>query len=257
MKAAEIEESLSSLEIGNSLVIGRQPPHIIDSNHERIWVDGFVQSNEKISRQHCLITRTSNGFCVTDSSTNGSYVNGKKLINASQEITNGGRIHLGSYLPPNDERAAFMGGTPDPNEPLSFVIPKPGLSSRDTEKYFIRPDECLAKLNLLLTKNKAVTIEYNPEAKDLFDCYEPSDPLDWRSGMILSIVPNNGDLIASRENNDNIEAIEIIHNDSTPSIKLEPGARVNLNMKSGGVIRFKILGNPHREVFEAKFGKSE
>jgi len=70
---------------------------VIGRNSTENKVDIDLTPDKKVSHQHAIIKRLSDGtFCLFDYSRNGTYVN-DKLVNKSSKITTADNIRIGSY----------------------------------------------------------------------------------------------------------------------------------------------------------------
>jgi len=79
------------------LAIGKKERDIPDTLENGQPLSKAIFVSEEISRYHALITWDQSELTLTDCSTNGTFVNGKRVKQASQPITSGDTLQIGPY----------------------------------------------------------------------------------------------------------------------------------------------------------------
>ncbi|MEC7526150.1 MAG: FHA domain-containing protein, partial [Myxococcota bacterium] len=92
---------------------------------------GRVQGNDiilpkgNVSKRHSRIVLKDNRFIVVDlKSTNGTYVNGRK-ITSPLVVKAGDKIYIGDFILTLEEGAGAGAGAPPPGPPASAPMPEP------------------------------------------------------------------------------------------------------------------------------------
>jgi hypothetical protein len=82
--------------------------------------DFVLPDHEAVSRQHCLIKWTDNGWSITDVSRNGTFLNGKRLtLNTPVELSGlGDKVYCSAEV-------GFVVESATEDEELEFEIPEP------------------------------------------------------------------------------------------------------------------------------------
>ncbi|RZO60022.1 MAG: FHA domain-containing protein, partial [Sandaracinaceae bacterium] len=96
---------------------------------------GRVQGNDiilpkgNVSKRHSRIVLKDNRFIVVDlKSTNGTYVNGRK-ITSPLVVKAGDKIYIGDFILTLEEGAGAAAGAPPPGPPASAPMPEPSAPS--------------------------------------------------------------------------------------------------------------------------------
>ncbi|MGN1346330.1 MAG: FHA domain-containing protein, partial [Eubacteriales bacterium] len=157
---------------GESITIGREDSEIVLDDHS-----GFV------SERHCMILRRENGYFLKDFSKNGTYVNGRQILNEEIELQTGDVLSLacgfklafyGEYCAANSgpflRRIGLrpLDGPPSISQgsgqqPPYTVLSRPPLffHAISPEKYQLEPVPVLGEENkppLLLTLGPSLTM---------------------------------------------------------------------------------------------------
>ncbi len=117
------------------IAFGREASQI-PANIAGQQVSPIVLASEQISRFHASITSDAGQLKISDSSTNGTFVNGQRLRQSSRPLVSGDTIQIGPYeitvtVPPTGNtglRQATQIITGVPASTAQFVVPAPTIS---------------------------------------------------------------------------------------------------------------------------------